>query len=682
MTFPHISDAWTNNRSVFAQAILPGCGFSFRYDGRTVGTAFTDDWKIVAPQDRRDGWSRVEAVHGSGLKVTRSLRIYPDFKAAEFSLAFENVGPNKLPPISALHALNMSFGKQLHKSCVISSGGGLYDSFYPPRTFAIRKNSFSPSVPNVGKVELTTDGGRSSNKDLPFWFVHNEEHHEGLFAAFGWTGQWGALVMCDPGADALTLKGRIPEVNICLEPGEKLEGPSVLVGLYQGALADGSNQLRRLIRDEFTPKLAGQQFLPMAMYDHWFDVGEDFDEALLKKLADAAAEVGQEYFLLDAAWYAGAIADNAGGFSAGLGNWNQVDTTKLPNGLAAVAQHVRAKGLKFGLWFEPERVAAGSWLAKEHPDWILWDHGKMTSAWSWMIENNPEMKWLDRRYGLLDYSRVEVQEWARAMMDRYLSEHDIRYVRHDFNLEPLPYWEANETADRKGALQMRHIRGLYAVIDWLRARHPNTVFEGCASGGRRIDLETARRFHTFLISDHVADPAIMRFHLFGINHFLPGNYHWVAYTLPTPLQKQFEPDDLGAQSLFGGAFGASGRVDRWSGEMRAFMRRHVEVWKTLRRYLIEDYYPLTAQPDSLTSWSGWQFHDPQDQSGFMQTFRTDTADATHRFFPRGLDEAGRYRFTDAYSAASFELIGGQAMSQGIEVTQDAMSSRVFKYKRA
>jgi alpha-galactosidase len=271
---------------------------------------------------------------------------------------------------------------------------------------------------------------------------------------------------------------------------------------------------------------------------------------------------------------------------------------------------------------------------------------------------------------------------VKELLDHYITAYGIRYIRYDFNIDPLPYWDAHDEQGRAGITQLRHVQGLYAIIDWVRDRHPGTVLECCASGGRRIDLETVRRFHTAWISDHTADSAVVRYHLFGINHFLPGSYHYVAYVLPLSHQKDFEPRDIDFQSLFAGAFGMGGRIDLWPEAMKNKARLHVRMWKRLRRYLLEDYYPLSAQPGDLQCWSGWQFHDPQDQSGFAQTFRTRTPDGAHRFVLRGLDENARYRFTDAYSGETFDMTGRVAMTDGIEVMQEPMSSTVLTYERS
>jgi len=670
-----IREVWKDNAGEFAKAARAGAGFSFRYEGKPVGPEFSRDWQQTSTHDVPSGATQTILTHASGLVVTRVMRVFADSGAVEYQLYFKNAAKKTLPAVSAIRELDLSFGQPVaNGNCVISSGGGGYDGFLPPRDFAVRKNCFAPTVPDYGSaedygvVELAAEGGVSSPKELPFFFIQNDARQEGVFVAFGWSGQWGAAIERDPVRRTLTVRGSIPDLDIALEPGEEIQGPTVLLGLYQGTLADGSNRLRRLIRELYTPTLAGKAFFPVATYDNYFGIGDAFDESLLRKLADGAAAIDQEYFLLDAGWYQGEKWDTS------VGNWGQVNTTKLPNGLKPVADYIRSKGLKFGLWFEPERVARGSQLAKEHPQWILWDHERES-------ETSLNSVWGTSKDGVLDYGRSEVQQWVRNLLDHYIRDYGVKYIRYDFNINPLPYWNAHDKPNRRGMTQLRHIQGFYAVIDWLRERHPDTVLEGCAGGGRRIDLETARRFHTFWISDYTVDPSIVRFHLFGINYFLPGNYPYIQYTLPSPNQKDFQPDDLGFQGMFGGAFGTGGRVDLWPESMQQKARLHVEIWKKLRHYLIEDYYPLSDQPRDLESWSGWQFQDPKDQSGFIQTFRTQTSEAAHRFFIQKLDEKARYRFTDAYGTESFEVAGSTAMTKGIEIIQAPMSSRVFTYRK-
>lgn len=671
----NLAEIWSAGDGVFAAALQAGAGFSFTYSGTPEGPVFSDTWSVTnESHEANTGITRTVLSHDSGLVVIREIRVHARHDAIEYKLYFRNKGSMTLASICSVQSLDICLAQIAADGvCVIAGGGGMADGFLPPRTFAIRQHYFAPTLSDTGMadgLELGTEGGRSSNKDMPFFFVQNEKDQEGMFVAIGWSGQWAATLLRNPDDGSLRITGRIPGIDIGLEPGEEIEGPTILIGLYKGLATQGTNALRRLVRDEYTPRLAGEPFLPVATYDHIWNVGVGFDEQSLKALADGAAKIDQEYFLLDAGWYAGTV--DRYGFSPGVGNWYDIDRQKLPNGLMPIADHVRSLGMQFGLWFEPERVAPGTKLAIDHPDWILWDHTPEP-------ENSFNAN-LNAGYGLLNLGREDVQVWVREMLHHYVDTYGIKYIRYDMNIDPLCYWDANDKPGRKGITQLRYIKGFYAIMDWLREAHPDTVLEGCASGGRRIDLETVRRFHTQWISDYTVDPSIVRFHLFGINLFLPGNNHYVQYVLPTPNQKNFEADDLGFMSMFGGAFGTGGNVDLWSEELRCKAVGHVEIWKRLRRYLVQDYYMLSEQPANMHSWSGWQFHDPAEQSGFIQAFRTNAPEKDHVFSVHGLDDGALYRFEDPYSGKAFEERGDVARAE-LRIAIPPMSSSILTYAK-
>jgi alpha-galactosidase len=642
----------SSGKQLFREAFDDGLGFAFNCDGQRVGPALPAGWSADA-----DG-ATARFRHPSGLVVIRESRAWPEFDAIEYTVRFRNEGRAPSPVVSAVNAFELSFsGDVVPGVSVVSSGGGLAESVYPPQSFAIRRQYLAPMTPLDARVALSTIGGRSSNKDLPFFFVENQLQQAGIFVAVGWSGQWSAAVSANPGRNQVRITGGIPGLHVRLKPGEEISGPRILIGAYTGKLEAGSNRLRRLIRTHYAPRLAGHEFLPIATYDHWWNIDVHFDENLLRQLTDGAAALGQEYFLLDAGWYAGTGGPE--NFSAGVGNWEEIDRAKFPSGLGAFADYVRAKRLQFGLWFEPERVAQGSRLAREHPDWVIW------------LPN--------QKYGLLDYGRAEVQEWVRALLDRYIREFGIRYIRHDSNIDPLPYWDSADSADRRGMHQIRHFEGLYRVLDWIREHHPETVLEGCSSGGRRIDLEAARRFHTFWISDHSVDPHIMRFHLAGLNYFLPGSYQYICYTLPLPAQKDFRPLPIGFQSLFGGAFGTGGRVDQWPAAMQQQAAQHVQVHKRIRRFLMGDYFPLSVQSRDLEAWEAWQFHDAASGEGFVQAFRLNSRDSSRNFALNALDPRKTYLLTEPYSGRTRRVSGSRLLIQGIRFELSPLQSQLWIY---
>jgi alpha-galactosidase len=205
--------------------------------------------------------------------------------------------------------------------------------------------------------------------------------------------------------------------------------------------------------------VSGQRLQPPVLYTTWFDVGCELDERLFRTLADSAAEIGQEIIMMDAGWYKGTIerpyADMQGTWNAisnPLGNWEEgEERTRFPSGLRALADYVRSKGMQFGLWFEPERVGPESVLAKKHPGWIVWI---------------PKRPW-----GMVYFGHPEVPEYFCEILDRYIKELGLRYIRWDQNNNLMPYWEALDTPDRRGINQIRHLEGVHRVEEWVRKHH-------------------------------------------------------------------------------------------------------------------------------------------------------------------------------------------------------------------
>ena len=654
----------------FGDALDSGMGFSFGYDGKRVGPR-NDAVRQMTGEMATSGGSMTWR-HPSGLVIQRQARSFPEFDAVEFTLTFKNESTVELPALSEVNAVDLSFrGDVAQGVLVVSSGGGGADATFPPKDFALLRTPLGRAGA-TNQLTLFSDSGRPSKVNLPFLLVHNEAKAAGIFVGVGWTGNWAVHVRTDARDARLQIQGGMPNLHVRLRPGEVISSPRILIGNYRGDVADGANALRRLIRDRYAPSVNGERLVAPVLYTTWFDIGAELDEKLCRTLVERAAEIGMEVFLLDAGWYKGTPAcsysdmrNTWNAISSSLGNWEQgEERSRFPSGLKSLAQEVRSKGMQFGLWFEAERAGPESLLAKEHPDWLAFV---------------PKRKW-----ALVDFGKPEVQEYFCRILDRYIQELDLRYIRWDCNTEDFSaYWTLRDTPDRKGISEIRHLEGLHRVEDHVRQRHPGVIFESCAGGGHRIDLATLERRHTIWISDQTMDASLVRFHLEGLNSFIPGSGQGVAFA-PRPntyRQPGFVFPELAWQSCFGGAFGAAGRLHEWPATMREQARKHYAVFKQLRRFLSEDYYLLLPQARTPESWSAWQFHDAQAQAGFVQAFRLRSAEPARKLVLRGLEPTSRYEFTDPYTGKRFEASGAKLVLEGLEFSLSPMTSRVLLYTR-
>jgi alpha-galactosidase len=210
-------------------------------------------------------------------------------------------------------------------------------------------------------------------------------------------------------------------------------------------------------------------------YNTWEAIYFDHDLDRLKGLADLASEAGIERFVLDDGWFKGRSDDHRA-----LGDWT-ADPVKYPDGLKPLIDHVRALGMSFGLWVEPEMANLDSDLLRAHPDWVLGDPARVQP--------------LGRHQYVLDLTRDEVADAIFAQLDALLRDHAIDYLKWDMNRDLTHAVSAGRWAVHRQTL------AVYALIDRLRAAHPEVEIESCASGGGRADYEILKRTDRIWTSD-------------------------------------------------------------------------------------------------------------------------------------------------------------------------------------
>jgi alpha-galactosidase len=280
------------------------------------------------------------------------------------------------------------------------------------------------------------------------------------------------------GAGELLLPG-----EVVLGPGETYAAPSV-AATWSGAGIDGvSDRLHRWLRARPQHPSSPR---PLTL-NVWEAVYFDHSLPKLIELADLAASIGVERYVLDDGWFLGRRDD-----SAGLGDW-VVDPVVWPNGLHPLVDHVTGLGMQFGLWFEGEMVNPDSELYREHPEWIFHVGDRVP----------PE----SRNQQVLDLGHAGAYEHVLGQVDAILSEYDISYIK----------WDHNRVLVEPGHLGRAGVRrqteAIYRLFDELKARHPGLEIESCSSGGGRVDLgmvQHADRFWTSDMTDPIERQGIQR----------------------------------------------------------------------------------------------------------------------------------------------------------------------------
>ncbi len=610
------------------------------------------DW--TRRSSERDGRVLRETYAGpEGLLLEAALTAVPRHRAFVLRLNLTNGGKHACPAVTRLQPLVLvrrTDGAEVRTRTVF---GGQNEPVYPPHAF---REETLRLWPGGGMYAESGWDGRSSNKELPL--VMTSVGPRGVVTALEWSGTWRQEVANRRGQ--LRIEAGLPVRGLVLEPGESLDLPAAHCVFFEGPLEAGTNALRRYVRDCVCPRLGGAPLAPPVNYNHWFGLGPDIDEALMMRQAEAAARIGLEHFVLDAGWYGGCPG---GDFEAGVGNWEVIDRNKFPNGLEPLAEFVRARGMGFGLWFEPERAHRDSAWAREHPDWFREHrHGAAGSP----------------AYLHIDFGVEAARRGVTELIGGAIERLGLSWIKWDYNTGPLLY---QGLGDPDGKALMRHVQGLYEVLDALMRAHPGVIIEACASGGRRIDLGTLRRAHTVWISDHSHVPEVCRFMQCGAGRAMPGH----LLNLAVPVERGAGADapltPYQVACRVAGSLAFHGDVASWPDDSIATARRMVEAFKSFRHLLEEDFHALTPQPVREDEWEAVQFAAPDGRDVLVMAYGGLQGGGERRLRLHGLLPEATYSVEPVLDGAAAARATGQAlMDEGLAVELAARSAAIYRLR--
>jgi alpha-galactosidase len=384
----------------------------------------------------------------------------------------------------------------------------------------------------------------------------------------------------------------------------------------------------------------------------WEAVYFRHDLGKLTALADVAAGIGVERYVLDDGWFAGRRSDHAG-----LGDW-QVDETVWPGGLHKLADHVRARGMQFGLWIEPEMVNPDSQLYRAHPDWIL-AAGRRVPP-------------LQRHQLVLDLTRPEVTAYLLERITTLLSEYPIDYVKWDCNRDIID--AGSGTRAGAPAVHQQAV-AVYALLDELGRRHPGVEWESCAAGGGRIDLailERVQRVWTSDMTDALARQAIQRW----TGQLVPPEYLGAHVSAPFSHQTgRYMPLPLRCATALFGHLGIEWDITGASSEELAELAAWIRLYKQHRALIHTGRVVRLETPDD-TAWMHGVVS--ADQSAALMSYvQLDEPGSDQPAAMRvpGLDPVRRYRVTDVTPGARLPRREGLADARiaGVEVSGAALA---------
>ncbi len=457
-------------------------------------------------------------------------------------------------------------------------------------------------LPN-GLTVLESRRLHTSHRHLPYFALDagaDEEHGDVWFGALAWSGAW--KISAEATEHTTTRLGiGLNDWDFVWElaPGETFSTPPVLVGFSGGGFGGASRQLHDYIR----PRLPHGERPHPVLYDSWEATFFDVDEESQARLAEIAAGLGVELFVVDDGWFQGRQGE-----TAGLGDW-WPDERKFPRGLGPLIERVNALGMGFGLWIEPEMVSPNSELYRAHPDWVI------------HFPTRPRTE--SRNQLVLNLARTDVQEHLIGQLDWLLSAHNIAFIKWDMNRSVSePGWPEAPRDQRE--LWVRYVRGLYRVWGELRDRHPQVVWRSCAGGGGQADLGILHFADQIWTSDNTIPTSWLEIQ-HGFSQLFPAitMEAWVTEMGPAygasdvPLSFRFHVSMCGA-------LGIGANLLAWSQGEREEAARWVALYKEIRPIVqLGDQYRLRSPLDG--SFSAMQYVSKDRREAVLFAFRTHQA---------------------------------------------------------
>jgi alpha-galactosidase len=680
---PHQDNQWLKEHLLNDTAQPP---FSFAYD-RQGSSALLKAWprrtETTQLDDIRTEHSIIWTDPKTGLRVRLEALEFANSPVVEWTAYFKNEGKADAPILEYVQALDVSFpvAGQGIPTILYSKGCGVMD------TYSLQKKSLN----QLESFQLSSESGGKTVETIPFFDIMTAGH--GLIGALGWPGNW-AINFSRSSEAAIAISAGMGTTHLSLHPGEEIRTPEVLLLPWVGDDIDAHNVLRRHILKYHTPQYDGKPVVLPVSHLGWGGMKTSTSLRLIEQITKE--NIGFENFWMDAGWYgADRPVDEFQVFGKEdwflhAGNW-RVNEVPHPDGLGLrpISDAAHAHGMKFLLWFEPERAVVGTPLTIQHPDWFI---GEVTTN----FEGNTERPLV--KFRMFDFGNPKARQFMIDSMSDLITREGIDVYRQDCNFALAPFWAQADTKERQGITQIRYAEGLLKFWDELRRRHPQLILDIV----QRSDLETITRAVDLSRADYPvspdADPIGAQVSTEGLAYWRP---HFGTLLQVRPRDTYHFRSGM-APGLAFALFNVAGYPNQVGSFIPAdfpyeWMRNMVAQLKLVRPYYYGDYYPLlpcsensdcatdpSKERSAAFEWAAWQFNRPEQGDGMLQIFRRDeSGETTEDLHLRGLDPAADYEITDLDTKLPRTISGRDLMQQGLHVEiKEKREAAIIIYKKA
>jgi len=519
-----------------------------------------------------------------------------------------------------------------------------------------------------GSLVLGCEGGRTTQGGTPFLALREMGQGGGVGFHLLPQGNWRIRARAQTAAGdswpfvVVELGPADEALRLELPAGATLEMPTILFhSLPEGEVHLAAPKLHAYLLGQ----VITQGKKAPVVYNTWFDAFDDLHLPRLRRQLAAARELGCEVFTVDAGWYGA----GEGNWAAQTGDWREKPDAAFRGRMADFAEEVRAAGLGFGLWVEPERIGPAAPILREHPEWFL----PGTGGFSY-----PNLQ--DKR----------AYAYILGELTRLAETYKLAWMKVDFNF--------SLGIDPSGGEFYAYYAAWYRLLDEFRARFPDLFLEGCASGGMRLDLNTLSHFDGHFLSDTVDPIDVLRIGEGALLRLPPGRLcRWAVmrsigrsipqygtplerspHSIVTPMGAIWERStitsvDFCARVAMPGMLGFSGDIASLPEEARERLRGHIAFFKEWREFIAGSVAHLLTPPrpkEDRTGWAALQLQRPGAGTSLLFVYRLDDAADRRWFYPRALEPERLYVVSDVDQPAerSSHRSGAELMREGLEVT--------------
>lgn len=624
----------------------------FYMDGRN-SRDFLGTWTRTESNSPSPGGVTQRTVYSdqkSQLKVTVDIRTFSasGSKAIDWVVWMKNEGASDTPILEGIKPLAWTLGPVGSAVLHHARGSSAKLEDFEPLHEAL--------IPGAS-VRLESEKGLSSSgSTLPYFNLQTDGG--GAVAAIGWTGGWEAdFARSKDGSLAVT--AGMKRTHLRLRPGEEIRSPRIVILPWEGSdWQAAQNQWRRLVLSYYSPQVAGHPLAGPVMFGSWGS------EPIAKKLDLIASMVAHrmpfDTYAVDAGWYGNSRGETEDESEKGRFPWWRQrgdwwpSPLYYPDGLAPLGDALRANGLGFSLWIEPETAEPGTRFLTDHPDWYL------------HVPNA-----INEGAALLNLGNPEARQGITRLVSNILTTARVTWYRQDFNIPPEKYWELADAPDRVGMTEIQHIEGLYLFWDQLRAEHRDLVIDNCASGGRRLDLEMMSRSFAVWRSDFgCADDVEEQMQTQALSPWVPQNMGIETLWTSDPWKRQgpfgSAADVYAMRCGYSAGFAsnpgpAGTRNDSWL----AFEARALSEYREVQPYFYGDFYPLLPYSIERSSWTAWQWNRPDLNAGVVLILRRPESPMTAMNLAlHALDPAAQYEVDtrQGFDPGAMSTMSGEALS--------------------